>query len=905
MIKNLKNNYQNNKDFVIDTILKKKISYYDFFQYSNFLNIKIKNRIKTKSKISIFLENDSRTLIAYLSLILGGYEVVIIDPNLDESKINQLLKYADCNYVIVSPNNKIKIDKKIKQICLYFNFFTKKNKVNINKYFLSINLNDLKKYLKIEFTNKILESKVIFFTSGTTGFPKMITHKVSNLFKNTRAFIKIHKFNSDLRFINFLPLYFLGGYYNLFLIPLFSGSSIVLTKPFNAKLSIVFWDEVIKHNINTLWFTPLIVRILNKINVSTDKITKISNKIKYAFMGMDASDEKLKKNFYNKFKIKILENYGLSETLFISTETNDDKKSYGAGKILPNIKVIFDGKSKSKKNGKIFVKSPYFAENIIKNSKLYFDTGDTAKLDSLNNLSIIGRTKDLIIKGGINISPKSIEIIYDQFKYFSGSTIVGLTQKNKDDLIILFFKLNKNIISNEYEKMILNFTESKLEKKLKPDYFIELNSIPLTKSGKVKKNDLRKFLIKKLDTFKPNINFYKFTLNNKNNLKLKSLNNISTNIIKVNHASSIKINDAVYEKKENGLDVIVLSLGEAYFDIPLFNFKSLPTQKIYHYTNSRGIPELRKKISEYFYNNYNFYFNPYSEILITAGSKIAIMLALMAILNDNEEVIIIEPAWVSYIEQVKIAGGKPVSLNYNTKINQIEKYINKRTKAIILNNPQNPSGKTYSKSELTNLNNIAKKHNIFIISDEVYSDFVDNQKEKFVSMGEIDESKSNLIICNSISKNYGISGWRLGYLISNENIVDQILKLNQHILTCAPSVLQYYVAKYFDKILNVTKPQIIDVLNKRKLVLRFLDKIQIKYLSGNSTFYIFISIKPSKIDSNKMTELLLNNYNISCVAGIGYGVSCDKFLRISIGTESLNRIKKALTIVKNLIDKTS
>jgi aspartate aminotransferase/aminotransferase len=374
--------------------------------------------------------------------------------------------------------------------------------------------------------------------------------------------------------------------------------------------------------------------------------------------------------------------------------------------------------------------------------------------------------------------------------------------------------------------------------------------------------------------------------------------------LKTYQIKDIKYNTLVYEKQRGGEDIIVLSLGEAFFDIPLFSFENLPIQKIYHYSHSRGIPELREKLANYFFEAYDVIFDYEKEILVTAGSKIAIHMCLMTVINPGDEVIIHEPAWVSYPEQIKLCYGIPVQVPYYKSVYDFEEYITNKTRMIIINNPNKPSGKVYTLDELTFLHNLAKKHQIYILSDEAYSDFVLNQDE-FISFAHLDTKKEHSIVINSISKNFGISGWRLGYLITNADLVNQVLKLNQHLVTCAPTILEYYVAKYFDNIIEITKPQINQLVKKRQEVAHYMKSISITSLPGNTTFYFFTSIKESKLSSDEFCSKLLHEYHVSTVPGIGYGKSCDKFIRISIGSENIERIKSGLNAIKNLILTTS
>jgi aminotransferase len=368
-------------------------------------------------------------------------------------------------------------------------------------------------------------------------------------------------------------------------------------------------------------------------------------------------------------------------------------------------------------------------------------------------------------------------------------------------------------------------------------------------------------------------------------------------------AMSIKYNTMVYELKLQGKKVLIMSLGEAFFDLPLFSMNELPFPDIYHYSHSMGLPELRKKLSKYFLEKYDIPFNYEKEIIVTAGSKIGIYMALMAIINPGDEVIVQEPCWVSYPEQIKLCYGIPVQVPFDKSIYEIENYITVKTRAIIISNPHNPTGNIYTEKELQYLLALAEKHNIWILSDEAYSDFVNDNS--FISPGKIDREKKHTIIFNSISKNYGISGWRLGYIISNEKLIYEVLKINQHLMTCPATILEYYVIKYFDKILEITLPQINDLISKRHRLAKYMEEVGLKRMPGNATFYFFVSIDASKLSSEEFCTRLLKEEYICVVPGIGYGKTCDRFIRVSIGTATYDENIYGLNKIKELIEKTS
>jgi aspartate/methionine/tyrosine aminotransferase len=369
-------------------------------------------------------------------------------------------------------------------------------------------------------------------------------------------------------------------------------------------------------------------------------------------------------------------------------------------------------------------------------------------------------------------------------------------------------------------------------------------------------------------------------------------------------AMSIKYNNLVYDLKQQGQDIIVLSLGEAFFDIPLFRFDDLPYPDIYHYSHSRGIIDLRTRLGRYYAEQYGVPVNPEDEILVTAGSKIAIHMAFMAILSPGDEVVIPEPAWVSYPEQVRLCHGVPVLVPYSESLMDIEKYVSKKTKAIVMNFPHNPMGRVLSKKELEYFHGLARQHDIYLMADEAYSDFL-LKEDNFVSCGWHDPDKEHSIICNSMSKNYGMSGWRIGYVISNPDLIFQILKINQHLITCPSTILEHYLIKHFDDVLAITKPQILEVVKKRKTLAAYMDSLGMAYLPGTATFYFFVSIAKSRLTSEEFCTKLLMEHHVSTVPGLGYGQSCDHFIRMSVGTESMERTMHGIRMINELVAETA
>jgi aminotransferase len=373
---------------------------------------------------------------------------------------------------------------------------------------------------------------------------------------------------------------------------------------------------------------------------------------------------------------------------------------------------------------------------------------------------------------------------------------------------------------------------------------------------------------------------------------------------RLSEGMSIRWNNRVYEKQRSGHDVIALSSGEASFDIPLFSFADLPVPEVYRYSHSRGVPELRDLLAAHYRQRFGVPVDPASEIVVTAGSKIALHLTFMAILEPGDEVLIHEPAWVSYPEQVRLCHGWPVLLPHDTQITDYRRFITGRTRAIVVNNPNNPTGRVLTHDEWRELHQVAVERDLYIVSDEVYSDYVLDPAD-FISAGALDPDKSHTIICSSLSKNYGVSGWRLGYAITNAALSHQILKVNQHLITCPATILEWYVVRHFHEVLDMTAPQIRAAVERRRAAAAMLDAVGLRYLPGEGTFYLFVSIAESALGSEAFCTQLLEQHGVSAVPGIGYGESCDGFIRLSAGAEDMERIRIGVERVARLVAATS
>ncbi len=372
------------------------------------------------------------------------------------------------------------------------------------------------------------------------------------------------------------------------------------------------------------------------------------------------------------------------------------------------------------------------------------------------------------------------------------------------------------------------------------------------------------------------------------------MSKFSRKIKKLKPASSILINEKVEIIKKRK-KIVSLSLGEAFFKLKDFGIKKHLNNKNYHYSSSRGLDSLRKNICKDYKINKKNFLDPNKNIIISNGAKILTYMSMKLFLEEGDEVLTFEPAWLSYIDQAKLNGATLKYIPFDEQLSNFGKYIKKKTKILIINNPNNPSGRLYTKSEIKNIYNICKKNDLILISDECYSHFLPKNK-KFFSAIELRQNK-NVIVINSLSKNFGMSGWRIGYAISHMENIEKLVQLNQQLITCCPTILQSYVAENYHKLKRQTKNQIKHILNRRKSITNYLLRNNFNFLDGDCTFYIFLKSNIYKNITN-ISKKILYKHNISLVPGEAYGYKTHNFVRLSIGVETTKNIIDALKKIK-------
>lgn len=372
------------------------------------------------------------------------------------------------------------------------------------------------------------------------------------------------------------------------------------------------------------------------------------------------------------------------------------------------------------------------------------------------------------------------------------------------------------------------------------------------------------------------------------------------------------VNKVVQDMKPSGIrkffdivsempDAISLGVGEPDFDTPWHvvdeGIYSLERGKTY-YTSNSGLIELREEICKWYERKYNVSYNPATESIITVGGSEGIDLALRAMLNPGDEVIIPEPSYVSYVPCVSLAGGKPVIIDlknenkFKLTEEELASHITDKTKVLILSYPNNPTGAIMTKEDLEPIAELAKKHDLYVISDEIYSELTYTEEPHF-SIASLPGMQERTIVINGFSKAYAMTGWRLGYALAPKDIAKLMVKIHQFCIMCAPTTSQYAAIealKNGDKdIANMRK----SYDERRRYLQKRLSDIGMPAFEPQGAFYIFPSIQGFGMSSDEFATKLLESQKLAVVPGNAFGNSGEGFIRISYAY-SIDQLREAL-----------
>lgn len=379
------------------------------------------------------------------------------------------------------------------------------------------------------------------------------------------------------------------------------------------------------------------------------------------------------------------------------------------------------------------------------------------------------------------------------------------------------------------------------------------------------------------------------------------------------------VNDRIKSVKPSGIrkffdiavemdNVISLSIGEPDFKTPWHireaGITSLEQGKTW-YTPNRGFFELRREISNYYSRRFNISYEPETQVLVTVGGSEGIDLCFRTLLNYGDEVLIPEPSFVCYNPLTVMAGGVPKTIktvaenNFRLTADELENAITDKTKMVVLPYPNNPTGAIMERNDLEEIAEVIKKHDIFVLSDEIYGELTYGDR-KHVSIAEIDGMKERTLIVSGFSKAYAMTGWRLGYILGPSEILSYITKLHQYGIMSSPTTAQYAAIEALRNGDNDVMAMRSDYDIRRRLIVGKLNEIGLTCFEPLGAFYTFPCIKSTGLSSDEFATRLVKEKRVAVVPGTAFGDCGEGYVRISYA-QSLKNIKIALKRIEEFV----
>lgn len=355
-------------------------------------------------------------------------------------------------------------------------------------------------------------------------------------------------------------------------------------------------------------------------------------------------------------------------------------------------------------------------------------------------------------------------------------------------------------------------------------------------------------------------------------------------------------------------DVISLGVGEPDFVTPWSIRESCVyglEQGYTSYTANRGLLELREEICSLQKRNFNIDYDPKTNVLVTVGVSEALDIAMRAILTPGDEILIPEPCYVSYKACASLAGAIPVAVpakienNFSITPADLEAHVTNKTKALLIGYPNNPTGAILTKDQLMDIAKFAQEHDLIVISDEIYGDLTYGG-ERHVCFAGLPGMKDRTILLNGFSKAYAMTGWRIGYAMSNPAIISAMTKIHQYTMLCAPITAQIAAVEALRHGEKYMKKMVSEYDKRRRLIYDGLTNAGLKCFEPKGAFYIFPDITSTGLTSEEFAEQLLMKEHVALVPGTAFGQCGEGYVRCSYAT-SVTKISEAIARIEHFV----
>lgn len=354
--------------------------------------------------------------------------------------------------------------------------------------------------------------------------------------------------------------------------------------------------------------------------------------------------------------------------------------------------------------------------------------------------------------------------------------------------------------------------------------------------------------------------------------------------------------------------VISLGVGEPDFDTP-WHIREAGIRSIEEgrtaYTANQGLFSLRKEICQYHERRFNVHYNPKDNIVITVGGSEAIDIAMRALINEGDEVIMLSPGYVAYEPSIRLAKGTPKLIElkreneFKLTPEALEATITNKTKVMLINFPSNPTGGVMTYEDYQKIVPIIKKHEILVISDEIYAEL--SYDQPFASLANFPEVKDQIIVINGFSKAFAMTGWRLGYVLAHKTLTQAMNKIHQYVIMSAPTASQYAAVEAMRHGQQDVQVMRESYLARRNFIVNGFNKLGLDTFTPQGAFYVFPCIKSTGLSSDEFCEALLASQKVACVPGSAFGKAGEGFIRVSYAY-SIEHIKEALIRIEAFLN---
>ncbi len=374
-------------------------------------------------------------------------------------------------------------------------------------------------------------------------------------------------------------------------------------------------------------------------------------------------------------------------------------------------------------------------------------------------------------------------------------------------------------------------------------------------------------------------------------------------------SGTIAMAEKALEMERSGRKLYHLDVGEPDFATPEHIKKAAIEALVNdftHYTSSLGIIELRKAIADFLKDRKGIKINPEKEVIVTPGAKHAIFCACMATLNPGDEVLVLAPTWPTHFTCARAAGAKTIEIpcgeTYSLNEELLKEKISSKTRMIIVNSPNNPTGGVLSVDELRVIADLAAEYNLLVLSDEIYDEIV-YEGIKIRSIANFEDVRENIILINGFSKSYAMTGWRLGYAVANETIIDAMKRIQQATTTCPASFVQKAGVAALRGPQDDVRRMVEEYDKRRRYIVEALNKISGVYCAmPKGAFYVFPRLSNLKMSSFEASMKLLEEEGVCSIPGSVFGECGEGHIRLSYAT-NLETIVEAVKRIKNFVEK--